>query len=192
MKRIMILCAAASLLAAGCAKQKHVGLRDDADSVAYIIGMNVGMNLLRMDSTLRADAVCEGLRDAMRGATRMTREEARDYYLRYVAFERPAKVRAYEERFLEEIRQNNRSYARTASGVTYTVESVGEERAAPSGLRDTVVMRYVMRTVDGRELYSSYERGDTVRMSVRDLLPGLQESVRLIGQIGRASCRERV
>ena len=126
----MILCAAASLLAAGCAKQKHVGLRDDADSVAYIIGMNVGMNLLRMDSTLRADVVCEGLRDAMRGATRMTREEARDYYLRYVAFERPAKVRAYEERFLEEIRQNNRSYARTASGVTYTVESVGEERAA--------------------------------------------------------------
>ena len=73
MKRIMILCAAASLLAAGCAKQKHVGLRDDADSVAYIIGMNVGMNLLRMDSTLRADVVCEGLRDAMRGATRMTR-----------------------------------------------------------------------------------------------------------------------
>ena len=185
MKRIMILCAAASLLAAGCAKQKHVGLRDDADSVAYIIGMNVGMNLLRMDSTLRADVVCEGLRDAMRGATRMTREEARDYYLRYVAFERPAKVRAYEERFLEEIRQNNRSYARTASGVTYTVESVGEERAAPSGLRDTVVMRYVMRTVDGRELYSSYERGDTVRMSVRDLLPGLPESVRLIGRGGR-------
>ncbi len=102
-----------------------------------------------------------------------------------MAFERPAKVRAYEERFLEEIRQNNRSYARTASGVTYTVESVGEERAAPSGLRDTVVMRYVMRTVDGRELYSSYERGDTVRMSVRDLLPGLQESVRLIGRGGR-------
>ena len=78
MKRIMILCAAASLLAAGCAKQKHVGLRDDADSVAYIIGMNVGMNLLRMDSTLRADVVCEGLRDAMRGATRMTREEIED------------------------------------------------------------------------------------------------------------------
>lgn len=46
-------------------------------------------------------------------------------------------------------------------------------------------MRYVMRTVDGRELYSSYERGDTVRMSVRDLLPGLQESVRLIGRGGR-------
>ena len=37
-------------------------------------------------------------------------------------------------------------------------------------------MRYVMRTVDGRELYSSYERGDTVRMSVRDLLPGLREA----------------
>ena len=43
----------------------------------------------------------------------------------------------------------------------------------------------VLRTADGEELYSSYERGDTVRSLVRNLRRGVQESVKLIGKGGK-------
>ena len=43
----------------------------------------------------------------------------------------------------------------------------------------------MIRTLDGKEIVSSYERGDTVRSMLRDLQKGVQESVRLIGRGGR-------
>ena len=54
------------LLAGACSKNSGGGgvkLRNDTDSVAYVIGMNVGANLLKMDSTINVNAVCEGIRD---------------------------------------------------------------------------------------------------------------------------------
>ena len=45
-----------------------VKLAVDTDSVAYVIGMNIGRNLQRMDSTIRVEAVCEG--SAMSSAAR--------------------------------------------------------------------------------------------------------------------------
>ena len=180
------LAVAVLLLTAACSKNTgSVKLADEADSLAYIIGMNVGMNLQRMDSSIRVDAVCEGIRDYLGGNARFTVEEARTYYLRHITYERPERIRAYEEQFLEDIRQSNRSYARTKSGLTYTVEAVGDETFTPANARDTVWVRYVMRTADGKQLYSSYDRGDTVRAALGDLLKGLQESVRLIGKGGK-------
>ena len=165
------LAVAVLLLTAACSKNTgSVKLADEADSLAYIIGMNVGMNLQRMDSSIRVDAVCEGIRDYLGGNARFTVEEARTYYLRHITYERPERIRAYEEQFLEDIRQSNRSYARTKSGLTYTVEAVGDETFTPANARDTV---------------SSYDRGDTVRAALGDLLKGLQESVRLIGKGGK-------
>lgn len=38
-------------------------LRNETDSVAYVIGLNVGYNLQRMDSTLNVEAVCQAVRD---------------------------------------------------------------------------------------------------------------------------------
>lgn len=187
MKNRIAAVAAASLLLAGACSKGAVGvkLRNESDSLAYIIGMNVGQNLLRMDSTINAAAVCEGIRDQFNGNTRFTPVEARTYYLRHITYERPERIRAYEEQFLEDIRQSNRSYARTKSGLTYTVEVIGDEQFTPTNSRDTVAVRYVMRTADGQQLYSSYDRGDTVRAALGDLLKGLQESVRLIGKGGK-------
>lgn len=174
------------LLAGACAK--HPGgapLATEADSLAYVIGMNVGMNLQRMDSAIRVEAVCAGVRDALLGQTLLTTEEARTYYLGYMTYEKPERARAYEEQFLEDIRRSNRAYARTKSGLTYAVDAIGDEEFTPTAIRDTVSLRYVMRTADGRELYSSYARNDTLRVSLGSLPDGVQESLRLIGRGGR-------
>lgn len=187
MKKTAILLAAAVALIAACSKQKSSGtkLKNDLDSAAYVIGMNVGMNLLKMDSTLHVNAVCDGLRDAFARKAKFTQAEAKAFYLRWVNYEQPEKIRRYEEQFLEDIRQSNRSYARTASGVTYTVEELGDEQKAPSNDRDTVAIRYVISTSDGTPVFSSYERGDTLRSALGDLRRGVQESVKLIGPGGK-------
>lgn len=44
--------------------------------MAYIIGMNVGMNLLKMDSTLNVNAVCEGIRDVFRAGAKLSADDA--------------------------------------------------------------------------------------------------------------------
>lgn len=189
MRKNFLAAACALTLAASCSSNgggsSSVKLASAADSMAYIVGMNVGLNLQRMDSTIRPEAVAAGVRDVLRGKPRLTLDEARTYYLRQITYEEPARIRAYEEQFLEEIRQSNRSYARTKSGLTYTIEVIGDEKLTPSNNRDTVLVRYVLRDVEGKQLYSSYERGDTLRSAVGDLLEGLGESVRLIGQGGK-------
>ena len=68
-KTFPILPALVLLLAGACSKNSGGGgvkLRNDTDSVAYVIGMNVGANLLKMDSTINVNAVCEGIRDMFR------------------------------------------------------------------------------------------------------------------------------
>lgn len=186
-KTIVFILLSVAVLLGACSEKKggSTKLKVDTDSVAYIIGMNVGRNLMKMDSTMNFNAVCEGIRDAFNGEAKLSVEEAQAFYLRYMNFSLPEKARAFEERFLEDILKSNRSYARTASGVTYTVDLVGDQGMIPSSDRDSVVMRYLIRTSDGKEVYSSYERGDTIRSLMGDLKSGVQESLKLIGKGGK-------
>lgn len=186
-KNLIVILAAAALLTGACSKTSNGGvkLRTDVDSVAYVIGMNVGLNLQRMDSTLNVDAVCEGIADVFRGAATLSAADAETFYLSYVNYALPEKARAYEEQFLSDFAKSNRSYARTASGVTYAVEAVGNQEQIPSSDRDSVVLRYVIRTADGQQLYSSYERGDSLRLSLEEMTRGLKESVKLVGKGGK-------
>ena len=188
MKKFLIIPVLVLLLCGGaCSKNSggSVKLARDTDSVAYVIGMNIGRNLQRMDSTIRVEAVCEGIRDVFRGKTRLTDEEARTFFLAYVNYMLPEKARAYEEQFLADMAKSNRSYARTGSGVTYTVTEVGDQERVPVSERDSVALRYVIRSVDGRQFYSSYEQGDTIRELLGRLRRGVRERVKLIGEGGR-------
>jgi len=165
MRKTLVVLTAAALLAGACSKKTGGGvkLKTDTDSVAYVIGMNVGMNLMKMDSTINVNAVCEGIRDVFRQGTRFSAADAEVFYLRYMNYALPEKARAYEEQFLQDILKANRNYARTASGVTYTVEVLGDQEQIPASDRDSIALRYLIRTADGQEVYSSYERGDTLR-----------------------------
>lgn len=153
--------------------------------MAYVIGMNVGMNLMKMDSTINVNAVCEGIRDVFRQGTKFSAADAEVFYLRYMNYALPEKAGAYEEQFLQDILKANRNYARTASGVTYTVEVLGDQEQIPASDRDSIALRYLIRTADGRDVYSSYERGDTLRTTLGGLLKGMKESVKLVGRGGK-------
>lgn len=187
MRKTLVVLTAAALLAGACSKKTGGGvkLKTDTDSVAYVIGMNVGMNLMKMDSTINVNAVCEGIRDVFRQGTKFSAADAEVFYLRYMNYALPEKARAYEEQFLQDILKANHNYARTASGVTYTVEVLGDQEQIPASDRDSIALRYLIRTADGRDVYSSYERGDTLRTTLGGLLKGMKESVKLVGRGGK-------
>lgn len=175
------------LLAAGGCSRGGSGagkLETESDSVAYVIGMNVARNLWQMDSTLNVRALCDGILDCFAGREKLSPQQAQTFYLHYVNVAQPEHIRAYENRYLEDICRDNRSFARTASGLTYTVEEIGDEKFTPKNANDTVSFRYVARTVDGREFSSSFERGDTTRVALGDLPEGMRESLKLIGRGG--------
>ena len=187
MKKSCILLLLAAAFAGACSKKSggDAKLRTDVDSVAYVIGMNVGMKLMRMDSTINVAAVCEGIRDVFRQSPKLTVEAAETFYLSYVNYALPQKALAYEEQFLADFAKSNRSYARTSSGVTYAVEAVGDQELVPAADRDSVILRYVLSTRDGRQLHSSYERGDSLRTTLGDLGRGVKEALKLIGKGGK-------
>ena len=160
-------------------------LRNETDSVAYVIGLNVGYNLQRSGFDPQRRSRVPGRAGRICPDGRMTPDEARAVYLRYVNVSQPEQIRAYEEQFLEDFRKSNRSYAKTDTGLTYEVLEIGDESKTPRSDRDTVAIRFVAKTVDGKVVESSYERGDTTRTAVGDLMPGLRQSVRLVGEGGR-------
>ncbi len=184
---VILLGALMSACSSGAEKSVKVAITNDTDSLAYVIGMNLGKHLIKIDSTLNAAAISRGLQDAFNGKTVLTVEQAKDFYLSYMNYALPEKVRLYEDQFLTDIAKNNRSYARTTTGVTYTVADVGNQNLLPTSDRDSVLIRYTVQDAKGREYYSSYERGDTTFTPLQKLPLGVKESVRLLGEGGRVS-----
>ena len=82
MKKYRLIAAAGLFLLGACSRGTgSVELRNETDSVAYVIGLNVGYNLQRMDSTLNVEAVCQAVRDVYARTARMTPDQARAVYL---------------------------------------------------------------------------------------------------------------
>ena len=188
----IIAAALAAIFAGGCSgggKQTGSVLRTEDDSLAYVMGMHAGRNLLRIDSTLNIEAVCDGLREAYTRSRKVkfTDEEARTFYLRFVNYTAPERVKAYEEQFLTDFRRENRTYARTKSGLTYSVDVVGDESSLPRYDTDTVMIRYVAKHRDGRVFHSSYEAGDTLRTAVGEMRDGVKEAIKLTSKGGKIS-----
>ena len=184
MKRLSILIVALAALFASCSKG-GVKLATETDSLAYVIGMNVGRSLMQMDSTLKADVVCAAIKDVFTQSEKMTFEDAKVYYLRQMNYTKYERFKLYEERFLSDMAKSDRSYTRTKSGITYKITNPGDQQNLPSYQRDTVVIRYKITRADGAEVYSSYEREDTTRIALTKLVPGLQENVRMVGKGGK-------
>lgn len=173
--------------AVSCNKGGGKKLAAETDSLSYVIGMNVGYNLMRMDSTLNIDAVCTAIRDVYAANAKMTMADAKTYYLRQMNYAKYEKFKLYEERFLSDLSKNDRSFVRSKSGVTYRVDILGDQQTLAATQRDTVVIRYKLSRQDGSVIESSYDRADTTRSALSDLVKGLQEIVKIVGSGGRVS-----
>lgn len=175
---VMVVVLLFGTMSMSCHKSKSK-LGGEADTLSYVIGLNVGHSLMEMDSTLNVEAVCEAIRDVYNKAPKMTLAEARDYYLAEKTYFVHEKAQAHQEQYLTDLSKRDRKYVRTRSGVTYKIETLGDQSHVGSmSARDTVKIAFKLTDEQGRVIVEA----DTLRDSYRNLLKGLQEVVKLAGE----------
>ena len=152
----------------------------EADSLSYVIGLSVGTSLIKMDSTLNVDAVCEAIRDVFHNTQKMTLEEGRDYYLGQKTYFIHEKAEAYQEQFLSDLRKKNREYVRLRNGVTYKIVTLGDQSVQSLVSRDTLTLALEIYDQSGTVVVEK----DTLRTAYRDVMDGLREVVRITGNGG--------
>lgn len=188
LKNIFIsLCVVMAVLMTACGGEKNTKkstLNDSIDSLSYVVGMNIGYNIQKMDTTLRADAVVKGINDVLKGREIMSVDDARTYFLAYMTYDVYERVRNYEEQYLTDLKASDNKIQRTKSGLTYKVQTLGDMNNTASSDRDTVSLIYRAERLSGEEVDVVAERNDTMRMALRELKAGMKEGVKLIGEGG--------
>lgn len=182
---VAVVAIVATLMA--CGRQTEVEkpvMQTSADSMAYVMGLNLGRNLAGLDSLLNVDAVCEGLRDAYAGVPKLNDEEARAAYLKYMNYDIYERAKEFEQQFLADLRQQDRKFVATNSGLTYKIAEIGNMKRVIRNNRDTIRMRYRVLDQAGNIVDTTYYRGDTIRTAVGDLPRGVIEAAKLIGEGG--------
>lgn len=181
----VVVLAAVSMVACNGGGAKGGKLVDALDSLSYVVGMNIAHNIMKMDSTVRTDAVMAGIEDGLKGKASMTWDDAMRYFLGYHNFDVYERVRGYEEQYLNDLAASDGDVVRTESGLTYKVVSLGDMGKIAVSDRDTVSITYRATNIEGEEVDPVAERADTLRSALRGLIPGLNEGVSLVGEGGR-------
>ena len=152
----------------------------EADSLSYVIGLSVGQSLIKLDSTLNVDALCQGIRDVYNSTQMMTFEEGRDYYLGQQTYFVHEKAEKFQEQFLADLRKSNREFVRLRNGVTYRIIKLGDQSVQSLVSRDTLNLALTIYDQKSNILVET----DTVQTAYRDLLEGLREVIRITGDGG--------
>ena len=185
----IVICvfAVASLLVAACGgnAKRILKLEDSADSLSYVVGMNIAYNIMQMDSTMRADAVMAGIEDVLKGTELMSFDDGRMFLLSYMNYDVYERVRKFEEQYLADLAASDNAVVRANSGLTYKVGELGDMGQMINSDRDTVAFTYRVTNMAGKEVDRAEERADTLRTQVGRLQDGLREGVKLIGQGGK-------
>ena len=160
-----------------------VVLETNVDSMSYAIGMNVGAQIMLIDSALNIDAVCRGIKDMALSQPALTDEEARYAIMKHINYDTYERVKRYEQKILEDLRKADRKYYATTSGISYKISDMGNAKRAPKNMRDTLTLTCRIMDMNGI-VDTTYYKSDTLRIALGDMVKGLQETARLIGEGG--------
>ena len=188
MKKIFSVALAIVVLVVACNKPQATVekplMQNSADSMSYVIGLNLGANLIGIDSLLNVEAVCAGLRDAYVAEAKLNSEEARAAYLKYMNYDIYERVDAFEKQFLADLRKEDRKFVATSTGLTYKVHTLGDMKKVVRNNRDTILVRYRALNVAGEIVDTTYLNADTLRIAVGEMPRGVIEASKLIGEGG--------
>lgn len=159
-------------------------MQTSADSMSYVMGLNLGRNLMGLDSLLNIEAVCEGVRDAYLSQPKLNDEQARAAYLKYMNYDVYERTKAFEKQFLADLRKQDRKFVATSSGLTYKVHTLGDMKKTIRNNRDTILMCYRVLDMAGNVVDTTYYKHDTVRLGVGSMQRGVIEASKLIGEGG--------
>ncbi|MFC2130298.1 FKBP-type peptidyl-prolyl cis-trans isomerase [Bacteroidota bacterium] len=162
-------------------------LKNQLDSVAYTIGMNLGANLKNDSIMIDIDVFAAGLRDALYGdSTLLTEKETADvmraFQMNLQAKQQERMIRQSAENKVigDQFLQENKSkpgVKTTESGIQYIVlkEGTGKQPTA----EETVAVHYHGTLLDGTVFDSSIGK-DSVEFPLNRVIPGWTEGVQLM------------
>jgi len=149
----------------------------------YSVGYDMGRSLRPQLEGIDADAMAQGLKDAMTGTKPAVPEKEigeRFVKVRESAAKRiPEMNRKTGEAFLEKNRKE-KGVKTTASGLQYRVLTAG--RGKRPSENDTVTVNYRGTLVDGTEFDSSYKRGQPATFAVKGVIRGWTEALQLMSE----------
>ncbi len=187
MKKLSILAAlTAAVILTSCGSSGGVReLKTESDSLAYVIGLNVGYNLkYNTDSTLDVDVLCAAIRDTYNGTQQMDMEQAGAFYRHYYNIVKPRRTKAESEEFLSRVERENSAVKRTDSGLLYLVEQEGDTIRAVKPA-DQVRIQFRAMTKEGREFETTYDDNEPETFALNQVVKGLSEGLQMVGQGGK-------
>ncbi len=165
----------------------NAALQSQSDSLAYVIGVSMAQNILKVDSLINLEVVATAIAQYGKDLSPFDAEQARALFLKHKLHIEPERSRGYEESYLEEMAAANRALTRTKSGITYNVSEVGSVSNSPRSSSDWIEINYTVSRVDSTQIYSTYETEKPLSGALSSLSDGVMECVKLIGRGGKIS-----
>ena len=170
-------------------KAKKVVLKNEIDSVSYLMGVNIGNSLGKEMSEANFELIIQGFRDAV-AKGRLVCQDSTDMVLSMYFQEKAMMKQAEEdkksevykvagEKFLAE-NGKKQGVVTTATGLQYQVIKEGD--GAHPTAESTVKVHYHGTTIEGIVFDSSVERGEPIEFPLNQVIPGWTEGVQLMSK----------
>jgi FKBP-type peptidyl-prolyl cis-trans isomerase FklB len=175
--------------AAMAADEAALDFNDEATRVNYSLGYQIGGDFKRQGVTMNAEAVVQGIRDALEGGSPAMQPD--EMHATLVALKRQVveEQRAHrQEMELERLREGDEFLAEnagregvitTGSGLQYRIIDPGSGRVPAASDRVTVTYRGTL--VSGKQI----DQAENASFRLNDVIPGWTEGLQLIGEGGR-------
>ena len=160
------------------------------DSVAYVVGGNIGKQFHQDSLKIDSDMFMQGFRAALNGDSLLISDSvAQGLMMRFQEFmqgEQQKKMEALMENKLkegQEFLEKNKAEEGvqvTGSGLQYKVLNEGTGQKPDSN--DKVKVHYTGKLIDGTVFDSSIERGEPTEFAVNRVIPGWTEGLQLMSQ----------
>lgn len=173
MKKLLILLAVGAI-----SEFSRAQLTNKLDSVSYLIGTNIGGNIVRQMPEANKEMLIQGLRDMLDGKVPTLTDQGQvNAYFQEKSEKEGAAAKADGLKFLEENKKNPKVKV-TPSGLQYEVMKMG------SGEKPTVTSKvkvhYHGTTPDGRVFDSSVDRGQPASFPLNGVIKGWTEGLQLM------------
>lgn len=160
----------------------------EQDKLSYAIGADIGNNFKNQNIEINSASLTQGLNDAINGKelvlSQAEVEKTLQTFQTQLLNKRQAQMmHAAEqnqqagEKFLAE-NKTKPGVITLASGLQYKVIQAGN--GAKPTEKDTVMVEYTGRLLDGKVFDSSVEHGGKVSFKVNEVIPGWQEALKLM------------
>jgi FKBP-type peptidyl-prolyl cis-trans isomerase len=191
MKKMIVLTGAVlfAFTALAQKKAKKVVLKNEIDSVSYLMGVNIGNSLGKEMSEANFELIIQGFRDAV-AKGRLVCQDSTDMVLS-MYFQEKAMIKQAEEDKKSEVYKvagekfladngKKQGIVTTASGLQYQVIKEGD--GAHPTAESTVKVHYHGTTIEGIVFDSSVERGEPIEFPLNQVIPGWTEGVQLMSK----------